>query len=85
MKIYVLLKGSETICVSEDIDKILNSTCEDFDREDFDENYSELEIWKYGEMIYRTTGNDVLKKIVEIKLENYGVSNQDFIIGKEKV
>ena len=34
MKIYVLLKqgyeGSETICVSEDINKIRTSICEDF-------------------------------------------------------
>ena len=37
MKIYVLLKqgqgheGSKTICVSEDINKIRTSICEDFD------------------------------------------------------
>ena len=64
MKIYVLLKqdydGSDTICVSEDINKIRTSICEDFDP---NEDYPELEVWNYGEMIYRSTGNDVLKMI----------------------
>lgn len=68
MKIYVLLKqdyeGSETVCISEDINKIRESICEDFDPE---EDYPELEIWKDGEQIYRTTGRDVLKKIASEK------------------
>lgn len=66
MKIYVLLKqdydGSDTICVSEDINKIHTSICEDFDP---NEDYPELEVWNYGEMIYRSTGNDVLKMIAK--------------------
>lgn len=66
MKIYVLLKqgyeGSETACVSEDINKIRVSICEDFDP---NEDYPELEIWKNGEQIYQTSGSDVLKKIAE--------------------
>lgn len=64
MKIYVLLKqdyeGSETVCVSEDINKIRISICEDFNP---DKDYPELEIWKDGEQIYQTSGSDVLKKI----------------------
>lgn len=64
MKIYVLLKqgyeGNETVCVSENINKIRTSICEDFDTE---EDYPELEIWKDGKMIYSITGSDVLKKI----------------------
>ena len=59
MKIYVLLKqkyeGSDTVCVSENINKINTSICEDF--------YPEFEIWEDGEMIYQTSGNDVLKAI----------------------
>lgn len=62
MKIYVLLKqnydGSDTICVSEDINKIRTSICEDFDP---NEDYPELEVWNDGEMICRSTGSDVLK------------------------
>lgn len=64
MKIYVLLKqeyeGSDTVCVSEDINKIRTSICEDFDA---NEDYPEFEIWKDGELIYQTSGNDVLKAI----------------------
>lgn len=59
MKIYVLLRqkyeGSDTVCVSENINKIRTSICEDF--------YPEFEIWEEGEMIYQTSGNDVLKAI----------------------
>lgn len=59
MKIYVLLRqnyeGSATVCVSENINKIRTSICEDF--------YPELEIWEDGEMIYQTSGSDVLKAI----------------------
>lgn len=66
MKIYVLLKqgreGSKTVCVSEDINKIRTSICEDFDA---NENYPELEIWKDGKHIYYTSGTDVLKKIAK--------------------
>lgn len=65
MEIYVLLnqnyEGSETVCVSEDINKIHTSVCEDMDQ---NEDHPELEIWKNGEMIYAATGNDVLKMIV---------------------
>ena len=64
MKIYVLLKqgyeGSETVLVSEDINKIRTSICTDFDAK---EDYPELEIWEDGKMTYYTSGNDVLKKI----------------------
>ena len=66
MKIYVLLKqgyeGSETVLVSEDINKIRTSICEDFDAK---EDYPELEIWKDGKMINGATGSDVLKKVSE--------------------
>lgn len=66
MKIYVLLKqgyeGSDTICVSEDINKIRTSICEDFDP---NEDYPELEVWNNGEMIYKTSGSDVLKMIAK--------------------
>jgi len=64
MKIYVLLRqdyeGSETVCVSENINKIRMSICEDLDP---DEDYPELEIWKDGEQIYRVCGSDVLKRV----------------------
>lgn len=64
MKIYVLLKqdyeGSNTVCVSEDINKIRTSICEDFDQ---NEDYPELEVWNNGEMINKTIGSDVLKMI----------------------
>ncbi|MBC5744647.1 hypothetical protein FMM74_013945 [Lachnospiraceae bacterium MD308] len=64
MKIYVLMKqdydGNNTICVSEDINKIRTSICEDFDQ---DEDYPVLEVWNDGEMIYGSTGSDVLKMI----------------------
>lgn len=64
MKIYALLKqgydGNETICVSEDINKIRTSICEDFDA---NKDYPEFEIWEDGEMIYQTSGSDVLKAI----------------------
>ena len=66
MKIYVLLKphyeDSETVCVSEDINKIRTSICEDFDAK---EDYPELEIWEDGKMTYATSGNSVIKKILE--------------------
>ena len=59
MKIYVLLRqtyeGSETVCVSVDINKIRTSICSDF--------CPELEIWENEKMIYQTSGNDVLKAI----------------------
>lgn len=71
-------EGKETVRVSEDINKICTSICKHFDVEDinkirisicedFDENddYYELEIWYNGEMVYKTSGNDVLKKIKE--------------------
>lgn len=59
MKIYVLLKqnyeGSDTVCVSENINKIRTSICKDF--------YPEFEIWEDGEIIYQISGSDVLKAI----------------------
>lgn len=62
MKIYVLLKqnyeGSDTVCVSENINKIRTSLCE-IDN-DF---YPEFEIWENGEIIYQASGNDVFKAI----------------------
>lgn len=70
MKIYVLLKqvydGNETICVSEDINKIRTSICEDFDA---NEDYPVFEVWRDGENIYQTSGSDVLKAISK---EMYG-------------
>lgn len=64
MKIYVLLKqgyeGNETVCVSEDINKIRTSICDDFDAK---EDYPELEIWEDGKVIDGTSGSNVLKKI----------------------
>lgn len=70
MKIYVLLKRkyeeNEIICVSEDINKIRKSICEDFDP---NEDEPELEIWNNGEMVYGTIGSDVLKLVAkEIKV-----------------
>lgn len=66
MKIYVLLKqgheGSETVCVSEEINKIRTSICKDFNP---NEDYPELEIWKNGEEILKTGGSDVLKVIAK--------------------
>lgn len=64
MKLYVLLKqnyeGSDTVCVSEDINTIHTSICEDFVNKD----YPEFEICEKGECIFRTTGSDdVLKAI----------------------
>lgn len=59
MKIYVLLRqkyeGSDTVCVSENINKISTSICEDF--------YPEFEIWEDGEIIYQASGSDVFKAI----------------------
>ena len=59
MKIYVLSRqkyeGSDTVCVSENINKVRKSICEDF--------YPEFEIWEDGEIIYQTSGRDVLKAI----------------------
>lgn len=64
MKIYVLLRqnyeGSDTVCVSADINEISTSICEDFDA---NEDYPVFEIWRNGEMIYQTSGSDVLKAI----------------------
>ena len=66
MKIYVLLKqnydGSDTVCVSEDINVIHKSVCIDLNPS---EDYPELEIWENGVEIYKTTGSDVLKKVAE--------------------
>lgn len=66
MKLYVLSKqgyeGNKIVCVSEDINKIRTSICEDFDAK---EDYPEFEIWEYGEMVNSTSGGDVLKKISE--------------------
>ena len=66
MKIYILSKqryeGSETVCVSEDINKIRTSICKDFDAK---KHYPELEIWEDEKMTYYTSGNNVLKKISE--------------------
>lgn len=64
MKIYMLSKqryeGSEIVCICEDINKIRTSICTDFDAE---EDYPELKIWKDGEMIYYTSGDNAFKKI----------------------
>lgn len=61
MKIYVLLRqkyeGSDTVYVSENINKIRTSICEDF--------YPEFEIWEDGEMIYQTSGDDALRAILK--------------------
>lgn len=64
MKIYILSKQKfccrDTVCVSEDINKIRKSICEDLIP---NEDYPELEIWKNEELILQTTGGDVLKKV----------------------
>lgn len=67
MKIYVLLNqknnGFDTVCVSEDINKIRTSICEDFHP---DKDYPKLEIWENDECIYHTTGNkDLIRKIAD--------------------
>lgn len=66
MKIYVLLKRkyeeNEIVCVSEDINEIRKSICEDFDSNEDD---PELEIWNNGEMVYGTIGSDVLKLVAK--------------------
>lgn len=71
MKIYVLLRqkyeGSDTVCVSEDINKIRTSICKDFD---VNEDYPEFEIWENEEMIYQTSGSDVLKAISKEMYKN---------------
>lgn len=63
IKIYALSKkdyeGYETVCISENVNKIRTSICEEFN---LDEDY-QLEIWKSGEMIDRVSGSDVLRKI----------------------
>ena len=62
MKIYVLLRqnyeGSDTVCVSENINEIRTNICEIC--KDF---YPEFEIWENGEIIYQTSGSDVLQAI----------------------
>ncbi len=63
MKIYVLLNENEkrkNVCVSEDINKIRTSMCEDFKP---GKDYPGLEIWEKGECIYSCRGTDVLRKI----------------------
>ena len=55
-------EGSETVCVSEDINKIRTSICEDFNP---NEDYPELEIWENEEEILGTSGSDVLKVIAK--------------------
>lgn len=66
MKIYVLSKqrydGNETTCVSEDINKICTSICEDFDAND---DYPVFEVWRDGICIYQTSGDNVLKAILK--------------------
>lgn len=53
-------EGNETVCVSEDINKIRTSLCEDFDEE---KDYPIFEIWRDGENIYQASGNDVREAI----------------------
>lgn len=71
MKIYVLSKqgydGNETVCVSEDINNIRTSICEDFDA---NEDYPVFEIWENGGMIYQTSGSDILKAISKERHRN---------------
>lgn len=67
MKIYVLLKqaydeNKRTVCVSEDIHKIRTSICEKLDA---NYDYPTFEIWEDGEMISRTCGSNVLKRIAD--------------------
>lgn len=62
MKIYVLLRqkyeGSDTVCVSENINKIRTSLCKICE-----DSYLEFEIWENGEIIYQASGSDVFKAI----------------------
>ena len=64
MKIYVLLKdeqeGKETVCVSEDANKIRKFICENLDP---NEDYPYLEIWENGINRLMTKGSYVLKVI----------------------
>lgn len=82
MKIYVLstqeYDASENVCVSENIQDIRKSICEDLEQ-GFD--YPELSIWENGELKYHTTGQEVLKKIAEeINLDN---DSSNLTSGKE--
>ena len=64
MKIYVLLTQSfdwnKTVCVSEDVNKIRKSICEELDAMN---DYPVLEIWENGKQIDCVVGNNVLKKV----------------------
>lgn len=73
LKIYVLLRqnydGSNSVCISENIMKIRTCICKQFNLK---EDYPEFEIWDNGEILYRTSGNDVLhaisKEIIEANI-----------------
>lgn len=64
MKLYVLSKkecnGNETVCVSEDINKIRTSICKDFNA---NADYLVFEVWEDGKIVYKTSGGNVLKAI----------------------
>lgn len=60
MKIYVLLKQGNIVCISEDINKIRESICADFNA---NTDYPSLEIWEDGQNIYKISGSNVLKVI----------------------
>lgn len=66
MKIYVLLTRAydwnKTVCVSEDVNKIRKSICEELDAMC---DYPVLEIWENGKTISIVTGSDVLKKVAD--------------------
>lgn len=66
MKIYILSNENYdrngTVCVSEDINMIRTSICEDFN---IQHDYPRLEIWENGKKISETTGNDVLRKVAD--------------------
>lgn len=69
MKIYVLLRcncdsydENETVCVSENINTIRLSAYEDFD---IAEDCPKLEIWRDGENVYSTSGDDVFDVILK--------------------
>lgn len=56
------MKAVKSVCVSEDINKIRTSICEDFNP---NEDCPKLEIWENEEEILRTSGSDVLKVIAK--------------------
>lgn len=65
-RIYVLINQEGTfnrnVCVSDDIQKIRKSLCNDFDQET---DFPVLEIWNDGKLQSKVEGNPVLKAIAD--------------------